>query len=101
VGVADLSQASSCLGSNGFGYQPPVSFGVLVCSAFAGTPAARAGLAGGDVITAVNGKPVRSASALTRLMQHYRPGTTISLTWVGRNGQRHTSPVTLIQGPPK
>lgn len=100
VGVADISQASSCLASNGFGYQPPVSSGVLVCSALAGTPAARAGLASGDVITAVNSQPVASATALSRVMRHYRPGTTISLTWVSSSGQRHTSPVTLIQGPP-
>jgi S1-C subfamily serine protease len=101
IGVANIGQASSCLASNGFGYRPPVSTGALVCSAFAGTPAAKAGLTSGDVITAVNNQPVASANALTKVMRNYRPGATISLTWVDTNGQKHTSTVTLIQGPPK
>jgi hypothetical protein len=34
-------------------------------------------------------------------MRHYRPGDTISVTWVDTSGQRHTASITLTAGPPK
>src|ERR1039457_5109548 len=55
----------------------------------------------GDVITGVNGQAVTSEGSLTTIMSKFRSGSTISLTWVGINGQKHTSSITLIQGPAK
>jgi S1-C subfamily serine protease len=101
VSVADVGQASSCLASNGLDYHPPVRSGALVCRALPGTPATRAGLAADDVITAVGNRPVNSANSLSTVLQKYRPGDTVSLGWVDSSGKRHTSPVTLIAGPPK
>ena len=106
VGVGSITDAS-CLSSNGgiggagSGYTPPVNSGALVCQVFQGTPAFSAGMVPGDVITGVNGQAVTSDGSLTTIMSTFRPGSAVSLTWVGINGQKHTSSITLIQGPAK
>jgi S1-C subfamily serine protease len=68
---------------------------------YPGTPAAKAGLAAGDVITSVNGQAVSSANGLTTIMRKYKPGNTISLGYVTANTNSHTSSLTLIAGPVK
>jgi S1-C subfamily serine protease len=73
--------------------------GAGVAQALPGTPAASAGLEEGDVITAVNGKTVDSASALTSLLHSYSPGDAVSVTYTDTAGSSHTVHVTLIAGP--
>jgi S1-C subfamily serine protease len=105
VGVADPSAAAQCLSGNGLGGSgasaAPVKSGALVCAAYPGTPAAKAGLAPGDVITAVSGQAVTSASSLSTIMGRYRAGSTVSLAWVDTKGQHHTASITLTAGPAK
>jgi S1-C subfamily serine protease len=101
VGVDNISNAGQCLTSGGVNYTPPTGSGALICNVYDGTPAAKAGIAVGDVITGVNGKSVASANALTTIMRKYRPGSTISLSWVDTSRQSHTASVTLIAGPAK
>jgi S1-C subfamily serine protease len=55
--------------------------GVLVRSAAHGGPGARAGLAGGDAITALDGRPVSSIEDLVNRVGDRRPGDTIRLTY--------------------
>jgi serine protease Do len=57
----------------------PVQKGAIVASLVERGPGARAGLKRDDVITAVNGQPVESASALTRSIALLRPGSTATL----------------------
>jgi len=78
----------------------PASSGTLVLGDLCGTPADTAGITAGDVITAVNGHPVGSPNSLTAILQNYRPGTTVSVTWVDTSGQSHTDSLSLIQAPP-
>jgi S1-C subfamily serine protease len=73
--------------------------GAQVHEVLAGTPAAAAGLADGDVITAVNGQTVASPDGLTNLLLLHNPGNTIQLTWTDSSGQSHTASVTLENGP--
>jgi S1-C subfamily serine protease len=103
VGVNPVTQASQCLAGSGLSpnYAVPSQSGALVCNVYAGTPAAKAGVTAGDVITGVNGQSVTSASGLTSTMLKYRPGSTISLTWLDPSKQSHTSSLTLIVGPVK
>jgi len=54
--------------------------GVLINSVLPGSPADRAGLRPGDVITAVNGTPVNDPNALRNLIASTAPGTEITLT---------------------
>ncbi len=79
----------------------PVGKGALVDGVLCGTPAVKSGLAGGDVITAVNGQAITSPTSLTSVMQQYRPGTKVSISWVDTSGGRHTSSVELLQAPPR
>jgi S1-C subfamily serine protease len=51
------------------------------------------------VIVAVQGHAVTSAANLHTVIGNYSPGDTVSLTWVGLNGHRQTSPLRLAPGP--
>jgi putative serine protease PepD len=63
-----------------------------------GTPAARASLRAGDVITAAGGKPITSASELRAVINAHRPGDAISITYK-RGGQSHTVNLKLAARP--
>jgi S1-C subfamily serine protease len=58
-------------------------------------PAAGAGLNPGDVITAINGQPVNSATALTNILDQHHPGDHVTVGLQGR-----TADVQLGDGPP-
>jgi S1-C subfamily serine protease len=73
--------------------------GAVVRQVLPDTPAGRAGLLAGDVITAVDGIPVNSATDLSNIMDQRRPGNTVMLTWIDRFGNPRTVPVVLAKGP--
>jgi len=58
-------------------------------------PAAGAGLTPGDVITAINGQPVNSATALTNILDQHHPGDHVTVGLQGRSVD-----VQLGDGPP-
>ena len=85
--------------------------GVVVREVRDGTPAARAGLrqatgdrtldgqvypTGGDVITEVDGRAVRTVEDVQRAIDSKKPGDTITLTYV-RSGEEHTVDVKLAK----
>jgi len=74
--------------------------GAVVDGTLPGSPGATAGLTQGDVITAVDGNPVKSSTDLSSNLQPHHPGDVIRLQWVDRNGTSHMSSVTLAVGPP-
>jgi S1-C subfamily serine protease len=78
----------------------PVGSGTLILGSLCGTPAASAGIIAGDVITAVGGRAVSSPNSLSAILQTYRPGVTVSVTWVDTSGGHHTSHLDLLQDPP-
>ena len=59
-----------------------------------GSPAAKAGLEAGDLITAVNGSPVASVNQFVAAIANYAPGNTVTLT-VNRSGQTKSIKLTL------
>ncbi len=59
-----------------------------------GSPAAKAGLQAGDVITAVNGTHVASVNEFVATIANYAPGNTVTLT-VNRSGQTKSVKLTL------
>jgi len=77
-----------------------VNSGTLILGTVCNSPAAAAGMTAGSVITAVNGQAIGSPQSLTGFVSKFRPGTTISVTWVSPSGQRSVSNITLIPGPP-
>ncbi|QCI66559.1 Do family serine endopeptidase [Phreatobacter stygius] len=72
--------------------------GALVAGVQAGSPAARAELRPSDVITAVDGQPVKDARDLSRRIGTAHPGATVKLT-VQRDGAERSINLTLGQIP--
>ena len=72
--------------------------GVVVADVAPDSPAARAGLARGDVITAVDGTPVDDPGRFRNLIAGMRPGTTVKLT-VLRDGREQTLDVSVGETP--
>ncbi|MFN4159733.1 MAG: Do family serine endopeptidase [Gemmobacter sp.] len=70
--------------------------GALIADVTADTPAARAGLKRGDIVTAVNGTAVDSPRDLTRLVATAKPGTEVTIA-ILRAGQPTDIAVTLSQ----
>jgi S1-C subfamily serine protease len=95
---------SGGLGNEGFGsssgsdsgsQSTQTTSGATVAGVIDGGAVASSGLAGGDVITSVNGKTVDSASALNTIMLTTKPGQKITLGWTDSLGQHQTAKVTL------
>jgi S1-C subfamily serine protease len=98
-----INSSGKCLASETANPVPhsiaPAKSGALIAGVFCNAPAAAAGAAAGDVITGVNGHAVSSPAALRMVMRQYRPGTTVSLTWIGLNGHQQTGSLKLAAGP--
>ena len=77
-----------------------VSSGTLVIGTICGSPAADAGVTAGSVITGVSGQAVGAPQTLHAALSKFRPGDTVSLTWVTPSGQHKTASMTLKEGPP-
>jgi len=97
LGVALSSQQTQ---AGGFGQAGGTTNGATISGVIAGTPAASAGLAAGDTITALDGTAVTSSTGLSTAMSGHKAGDRVSLTWVsGTTGTSHTATVTLVAGP--
>ena len=72
--------------------------GALVDEPQNGSPAAKAGIQSGDVITAVNGTAVKDARELARTIGMMAPDSTVKLD-VLRNGESKSLSLTLAQMP--
>jgi len=66
---------------------------------FPGSPAAKAGLAPGDVVTSLAGRAVDSQTALISLLDRCRPGNRVRLAWSNKLRQQRTTSVKLVVGP--
>jgi len=88
VMVQDLTPAiARAIGSR-------ISAGALVNQVKAHSPAARAGIRSGDVITSVNGMGMASSNDLRNTVAEEPPGTVVHLTFL-RNGHEQTATVSL------
>lgn len=93
-------------GGFGFGFGFPGfndggAAGATVAQVLAGLPAARAGIAPGDTITALGGKTVSSPDDLTAALLLRHPNATVLLVWIDQFGTRHRASVKLAAGPPQ
>jgi S1-C subfamily serine protease len=69
--------------------------GVYVQSVTAGGPAAKAGLASGDVIKSINGQGTATVDDLMSIASELKPGTTVKLEVVTQSGKHKTVHLTL------
>ena len=95
-GVGNGSVGSGSLG----GGSGSTASGVAITAVLAGDPAAKAGLARGDVITAVDGTALASPTALSALMLTHHPGDRVAVSYTSSGGGSHTATLTLASGPP-
>jgi S1-C subfamily serine protease len=80
-------------------HRSPAGQGVLVHDVIHGGPADQAGLAAGDVITAVDDVPLDSPTALTYVLDRHYAGDVVSVSWIDRTGQQRTAKAALVAGP--
>jgi S1-C subfamily serine protease len=73
--------------------------GALIEGVVSGAPAEQAGLAAGDLITSVDGKPVKSAQALQTALEQDHPGNRVTIGWTDESGRSHSATLTLVRGP--
>jgi len=103
-GFGGNGQGQSCYTNNSNLPVPdtiaPVSSGTLVVGTICGSPAASAGMTAGSVITSVSGQTVGAPQTVHNALSKFRPGDTVSLTWVTPSGQHKTANMTLTEGPP-
>ena len=96
LGVQVSNTATS--GRSRYAQQSTVA-GALISGVVPDGPAAAAGLAAGDTITAVDGTTIDSPSALTETLAGDAPGQTVTITWTDPSGASQTASVTLVKGP--
>ncbi len=70
--------------------------GALIGLVQSGSPADKAGLKIGDVITQINGKPVAGADTVVGMVRGFKPGDKATLTFI-RDGKTQTTTVTLAE----
>ncbi|NLG71111.1 MAG: PDZ domain-containing protein [Chloroflexi bacterium] len=77
-----------------------VKQGIVISEVTADSPAERAGLEEGDVITAVDGEPVESPTAFIETIRSFEPGDSVQITVI-RQGERNPIEVevTLEENP--
>ena len=85
-------------GNPGFGSGTTIS-GAAIAGVLSGSPAADAGLTGGDTITSLAGQSITSASQVQTILGSYHPGNQVSIGWTDAYGQAQTATVTLASGP--
>ncbi len=80
-------------------YDLPVNSGAYVYArsgnpVVSGSPAAKAGLKSGDIITKINNETVGTQGSLSSILGEYRPGDKLTITYL-RNGKEQSASVTL------
>jgi len=68
-------------------------YGIVIGAVEPGSPAEKAGLKGGDVITSVNGKPVKTGNDLVNPIAQAPIGSKVKLTYVRERSQKETTAV--------
>lgn len=98
VGIA-LKPARPEQASPGMGYwQEENGQLVLASYAFKDSPLYAAGIEKGDVLLAINGKPVSSRASLDELLNTFKPGEEVEIRY-SRFGEERTTRLKLISNP--
>ncbi|MGA7521769.1 MAG: trypsin-like peptidase domain-containing protein [Acidobacteriaceae bacterium] len=90
-------------GSIGISFQPNLpsavarvygfKSGVIISQVPPGLPAAKAGLKVGDIITTINGKPVKDGDDLVAIISSFKPGTGVDIGYLRDGKEMHANVV--------
>jgi PDZ domain-containing protein len=80
VQMVASQQAATVVALHRLGYRLSERNGALVVEVLPASPAARAGVALGDVVEAVDGSPTPTAASVGSLVRAHPPGSTVELT---------------------
>ena len=94
TGTAQHALLGVTLGDGTATVEGTTRLGAQIQTVTAGSPAAAAGLQGGDVVVAIGGNPVNGAESLTGFVREEAPGASDTLTVV-RDGKALTFTVTF------
>jgi S1-C subfamily serine protease len=94
LGVSVQSPDFSGFGGSG-------ASGALVASVLPGSPAAKAGISVGSLITALGAKRIGSPDDLSRAMLRLAPKDSVGITWLDEFGNRSHASTRLTVGPPQ
>jgi S1-C subfamily serine protease len=83
------------------GYGGSGASGALVAGVLPGSPAAKAGISVGSLITALGAKRISSPDDLSRAMLQLAPKDTVGITWLDEFGTRSRASARLTVGPPQ
>jgi len=75
--------------------------GPFVAGVAPGSPADRAGISVGSLITRIDGRTVSSPDELTTLLLRHKAGEAVTLRWIDRLGAGHTKRIKTAAGPPQ
>ena len=89
IGITFQAVMSSAVG-HVYGFKN----GVIISSVQPGFPAANAGLKPGDIITTIDGRPIKGGNDLISDIANRKPGSKATLGYI-RNGQHATATVTI------
>jgi putative serine protease PepD len=92
-----VSTHRAYLGIRAANVEPPV--GVLVYSVDEGGPAAKAGIKPGTVIVSIDGKPTPDSAALAAVLANLKPGQTVTVKALSKDGSTQDVKVTLGELP--
>ena len=84
LGVNIVTVTSALASENKLG----ATRGAAIASIQSGSPAHKAGLVEGDVITSINGTDVRSSDVLRNTIALIKPGTVVELAVYPKSGQK-------------
>ena len=86
IGISFQPNPSSAV-ARVYGYKS----GVIISAVGAGLPAANAGLKAGDIITTINGQPVKDGDDLVAIISEFKPGTKVDIGYLRSGQPLHTS----------
>jgi S1-C subfamily serine protease len=81
--------------------RPGLGSGPFVAGVAKGSPADRAGIPIGSLITRIDGRAVSSRDEVTTLLLRHKAGETITLRWIDRSGRSNSARITTTAGPPQ
>ena len=70
-------------------------------SVLPGSPAAKAGISAGSLITVVGAKRISSSDDLSGAMLRLAPKDSVGITWLDELGRKSRVTVSLTTGPPQ